>query len=59
MTTQNTPISVSIVEAAKMTGLSRSRIYELINEERLRSVLIGKRRLVPVSALRQLIGEES
>lgn len=50
-------LSVSILDAAKMTGLSRSSIYELLNDGRLRSVLIGKRRLIPTSALRELIGE--
>lgn len=51
------PISVGISDAAKMTGLSRSRIYELMNEGKLRSVHVGRRRLIPVSSLRELIGE--
>lgn len=54
---KNQLLSVSILDAAQMTGLSRSRIYELLNDGQLHSVLIGKRRLIPMSALRKLIGE--
>lgn len=53
----NNSISVGIADAAKMTGLSRSRIYELMNEGKLRSVHVGRRRLIPVSSLRELVGE--
>ena len=41
-------ISVGIENAAKLTGLSRSRIYELLGEGKVRSVHIGRRRLVLV-----------
>lgn len=51
------PISVSIEDATKLTGISRSRIYELMNEGRLRSVHIGRRRLIPTASLRELLGE--
>jgi excisionase family DNA binding protein len=39
--------AVSIVEATRLTGLSRSTIYELIRAGRLRSVKVGRRRLIP------------
>ena len=50
-------ISVGIDNAAKLTGLSRSRLYELMGEGKVRSVHIGRRRLVLVSSLRELLGE--
>ncbi len=52
-------ISVGIDNAAKLTGLSRSRIYELMGEGKVRSVHIGRRRLVLVSSLRELLGESA
>lgn len=52
-----TPVSVSILDAARMTGLSRSRIYELMAQGKIRSIYVGRRRLIPVSSLRELIGE--
>lgn len=52
------PISVGIRDAAKLSGLSRSTICELIQGEapRLRTVKVGRRRLVLVSSLRQMLG---
>lgn len=42
-------------EAAIALRLSRSLIYELIRNGRLRSVKQGRRRLVPVSALDEYV----
>lgn len=49
------PVSVSIPDASKLTGLSRSRLYELIGDGTLQTKKIGKRRLVPYAALERLI----
>lgn len=51
------PISVSMADAAAMIGVSRSRMYELDSEGRVRTVRVGGRRLVLVSSLRELVGE--
>lgn len=51
------PISVSMADAAAMIGVSRSRMYELDSEGRIRTVRVGGRRLVLVSSLRELVGE--
>ena len=40
-----------------MVGLSRSRIYQLIGSGELRSIKVGRRRLVPMSAISELLGE--
>ncbi len=51
------PISVGVADAAQMVGVSRSRMYELMNEGSVRSTMIGGRRVVLVSSLRELVGE--
>ena len=50
-------LSVSPAEAVKLTGLSRSTIYNLLLSGELHSVTVGSRRLIPTSALRKLVGE--
>ena len=57
MSTQSERLAVSDVEAAKMTGLSRSRLYELMQEGKLQSLSIGRRRLIRISALEALLDE--
>ena len=48
-------VAYRISEAVKATGLSRSLIYKLIAERKLRSVRVGKCRLIPAAALTSLI----
>jgi len=45
----------SIKEIVARTGLSRSTVYEEMDSGRLRSVKVGRRRLIPESALVQYI----
>ena len=54
---QNTPdrLAVSVEEAAAMSGLGRTTIYKALGDGSLRSLKIGKRRLIEVEALRQWI----
>ena len=49
------PEAVSVAEAAKMIGLGVTTTYSLINEGKLGSVKIGRRRLVRVESIRQLV----
>jgi excisionase family DNA binding protein len=49
------PVAVRLNDAAKMIGIGRSSLYELINENKLQTVRIAGRRLVPVSAIHELI----
>jgi excisionase family DNA binding protein len=44
-------------EAADIIGVSRQFIYNKINDGTLRTVKVGKRRLVPRSAILELLGE--
>jgi excisionase family DNA binding protein len=47
-------LAYRIEDAAKSVGLSRVTIYKLIAEGKLKTVRVGRCRLVPASALREL-----
>lgn len=47
-----------IDDAAAISRLSRGTIYNRIKDGSLRSVKVGKRRLIPETALRQLLQVE-
>lgn len=48
-------ITCTIDDAVRISGISRSRIYQLIDGGKLTSTKIGNRRLVFVSSLRALL----
>lgn len=48
-------ITVSIKEAVEMSGLSRTTIYSLLSEGKIQSVTIGRRRLIKVDSLHELL----
>ena len=48
-------ITVSISETAEMTGMSRSRIYQLIQNGSLKSVSLGRRRLIRVRDIEAML----
>ncbi len=47
--------ALSIIEAARASGLSRATLYRSIASGQLKTVKIGARRLVPVHALDALL----
>lgn len=49
-------LTLSVRETCAALGVSRSTVYRLLKDERLRSVHIGRRVLIPVSEIRRLIG---
>lgn len=51
MTEQITPLSVRIKEACRMTGIGRSKLYELIAAGDIEVIKVGSMTLVPVDAL--------
>jgi excisionase family DNA binding protein len=53
--TPTEPISVRIHEACRLTGIGRSKLYELIEAGELATIKIGRMTLVPMSSLRRLI----
>lgn len=49
------PVSATIDDTCHITGLGRSKVYELISEGKLKAVAIGRRRLVLYSSIEELI----
>lgn len=49
------PISVRIPEAVRLTGLSRSRLYELMKNGDIEFVKVGSSTLILVESLRRFI----
>ena len=49
------PISVKVLEAVRLTGLSRSRIYELMRSGDIRFAKVGSSTLILVDSLRDFI----
>lgn len=48
----NDRLAVSTFQAAEIAGVGRTTIYEAIQSGALKSIKIGKRRLIRVAALR-------
>lgn len=53
------PISVKIPEAVRLTGLSRSRIYELMKSGDIEFAKVGSSTLIIVHSLRAFIQSRS
>jgi excisionase family DNA binding protein len=52
---EQSPISVRIPDAVKMTGLSRSTIYELIRSGDIEIAKVGASTLIIVASLKRFI----
>jgi excisionase family DNA binding protein len=50
------PIGVPVSEAARLSGLSRSYIWVLIKNGRLKTISVGRRRIVLFQSLLELLG---
>ena len=51
------PIAVRIRDAVRMTGICRSKLYELMESGDIQSAKIGTSRLIIVASLQKLIDE--
>lgn len=49
------PLAVRIPDAVRMTGIGRSKLYQLIASGELETVKIGRCTLVPFDALKDLL----
>ncbi len=56
--TSPVPLAYSVADACRVSSLGRTRLYQLIAENRIESCLIGKRRLIVAASLRRLIAGE-
>jgi excisionase family DNA binding protein len=54
---ENLPLAVSFVRAAELTSVSRNTLRRFAKSGRLRTVRLGRRRVIPIDALRDLIRE--
>jgi hypothetical protein len=53
---QHPPKAVTVNEAMRISGLGRTKIYQLIGRGALESILIDKRRLILMHSLNRLLG---
>jgi excisionase family DNA binding protein len=51
------PLSTTIDDTCKITGLGRTKVYALIGAGTLKTVTVGRRRLVLFSSIEALLGE--
>ena len=49
------PYAYRVSDAVRMSGLGRTKLYELIKSGELRSIRVGGRRLVPADGLKALL----
>jgi excisionase family DNA binding protein len=52
---ENFPLAVSFLRASELTSLSRSTLRRFARDGRLKTVQLGRRRVIPMDALRDLI----
>lgn len=50
-------ITVKISVAVQMTGISRTKMYELIKDGQIEAIKVGTATLVPVDSLRRFLDE--
>jgi len=51
------PLAVDAKEAARLTALSIFTIREYVRTGKLKAYRVGRRILIPIEALRELLGE--
>jgi excisionase family DNA binding protein len=49
------PLTVTVPEALRLTGLGRTSLYRLIGEKRLRHIKVGSRTLIDFASIKKLI----
>lgn len=53
--TMNNQYLCSVIDAAKMLGIGRTKIYEMLAKGALASMQIGSRRLVKMDSIKALV----
>ena len=59
MTEQMDPLAVSAPEAARLLGISKPKVYELMNRDDFPAFRIGGRTLISVEGLREWVRAQS
>lgn len=52
---QNTPLAISPTAAARRMGVGRTFLYELITSGALKTIKLGKRRLITIKAIEECL----
>lgn len=50
-------LSTTVKGAADMIGVGRTTVYSLINENKLQTIKIGRRRLIKIDSIRALVDQ--
>ena len=50
-----TPIAISVSEAARLLGVSRPKVYQLMQQDELPSFKVGTRTLIPMEDLHKWV----
>lgn len=48
-------LALGVTEAAKLLGISRAKLYEVVREKRLPVVRFGRRVLIPTAGLKAFL----
>ena len=59
MAQQPDPITVTITTAQRLSGLGRTKLYELIAQGKLSAPKVGRRRLISFASLKALVGDRA
>lgn len=59
MADQLSPLAVSPAECARLLGISRPKVYDLINQDGFPSFKLGSRTLISVDGLRTWIAKQA
>ncbi len=51
------PLTVTVSDALRATGLGKTKLYELIGAGRLSAVKVGRRTLVKTDSIRALVDQ--
>ena len=55
MEAQNTRLTITVAEAARLLGIGRNQAYEAARRGELPVIRIGKRLIVPLAALERIL----
>jgi excisionase family DNA binding protein len=58
-TNESAPILFSVLEAARSCGIGRTKLLELVAAGEIRTIRIGKRRLVPRAELERYVASRT
>lgn len=49
------PLTVRVKEACRLTGIGRSKLYELIGDDEIDTIKVGTITLIPIASLKRFL----